>query len=262
MGGVLGWLLVLVVAAVLTAVGVRWLLPRDPDATASVAVGAQRALERAARFLASGSESRLARVQRELYARAVEELPRSRGGAVHLPGRVEAVLSAADAAAVAGFEQVVEIELADELLAHVAKFSCLAGATPTVHVSCDPSLAAGEVRIEMSQPTLFDGPPASGATELFPSSVLVLVSDRGGSVPLLDRALVAGRAATCDLVVADPRVSGRHCEFTRHGDGATVTDVGSTNGTVVNGTPITSTVTLQAGDHVRIGSTTLTVTRP
>jgi hypothetical protein len=262
MAAVLGWLLVLIVAGALTAVGVRWLLPRDPDATASVAEGAQRAFERAARFLASGSESRLARVQRELYARAIEELPRSRGGAVHLPGRVEAVLSATDAAAIAGFEQVVEVELADELQAYVAKFSRLAAVKPAVHVSCDPSLPAGDVRIEMSQPTLFDGPPASGATELFPSSVLVLVSDRGGSVPLLDRALLAGRAATCDLVVADPRVSARHCEFARDGDGATVTDVGSTNGTAVNGAPITSTVTLQPGDQVRIGSTTLTVTRP
>jgi hypothetical protein len=262
MGAVLGWLLVLVVAAALTVVGVRWLLPRDPDAPTSVATGAQRALDAAARLLARGSESRLARVQRLLYARAIEELPRSRGGTVHLPGRVEAVLSAADATAIAGFEQVVEVELADELQTYVAKFSRMTAAKPSVHVSCDPALAAGEVRIEMSQPTLFDGPPASGGTELFPSSVLVLVSDRGGSVPLLDRALVAGRAATCDLVVADPRVSARHCEFAREGDAATVTDVGSTNGTAVNGAPISSRVALHPGDQVRIGSTTLTVTRP
>src|SRR3954468_13298203 len=98
MAAVVGWVLILVVAGVLTAMSVRWLLPRDPEAARrSTAETVQRALDHAARSLSRGTESRLARVQRELYARAIEALPRSRAGALNLPGRIDAALAPGDA---------------------------------------------------------------------------------------------------------------------------------------------------------------------
>ncbi len=204
MGAVVGWLLVLVLAGILTAVVIVCLVPRDAE-TASPSVGdvLVRWAGRAGHYV-TGGESQLARVQRELYNRSIEALPRSRRGAIHLPGRVDAVVSPADAAGIAGFEGVVERELADELRSYVAKFARTSVAAPTVRVTCDPTLRDGEVRIELSQPTVFDGPPPGPATEVFPSSVVLLVSDKGVAAPLLDRALVAGRSAACDLVVADP----------------------------------------------------------
>ena len=47
-------------------------------------------------------------------------------------------------------------------------------------------------------------------------------------------------------------VSRRHSRVTRTPDGVTIADAGSRNGTVVNGTPITSPVSLASGDRVRI----------
>ena len=85
-----------------------------------------------------------------------------------------------------------------------------------------------------------------------------LVVLRGGSigdvVELVGPTTVAGRAADVDLLLADVSVSRRHACFT--GDGSSgpvvVSDLGSLNGTYVNGSRI-DVVTLADGDIVRIG---------
>ena len=46
---------------------------------------------------------------------------------------------------------------------------------------------------------------------------------------------VIGRSTSCDYVVYDPTVSGRHAELERLGDGWLIRDIGSRNGTRVNG---------------------------
>ena len=70
---------------------------------------------------------------------------------------------------------------------------------------------------------------------------------------LLDSPCVAGRAAACDLVLDHPSVSRRHAELTR-GDwgGWTVRDLGSRNGTLVNGVPV-ARHELRDGDVIGIG---------
>jgi len=63
-----------------------------------------------------------------------------------------------------------------------------------------------------------------------------LVSLDGNAEILLDRPLVlVGRDARCDARVVSPRVSRMHCYLTPHRDGVTVRDLGSTNGTRING---------------------------
>jgi len=49
---------------------------------------------------------------------------------------------------------------------------------------------------------------------------------------------VIGRAPGCDLVVAEAQVSSRHCRLTHQADGFLLEDLGSTNGTFVNGAKI------------------------
>jgi pSer/pThr/pTyr-binding forkhead associated (FHA) protein len=56
--------------------------------------------------------------------------------------------------------------------------------------------------------------------------------------------------------LADTNVSRRHAEFRRAGDTVVLTDLGSTNGTRVNGAPIRERV-LASGDEVSVGSTRL-----
>ena len=71
-----------------------------------------------------------------------------------------------------------------------------------------------------------------------------------------DRGVVIGRLPECDVVLPDSNVSRRHAELRRKGDGVFVTDLGSTNGTRVNGTPVREQV-LASGDEVTVGSTRL-----
>jgi hypothetical protein len=68
--------------------------------------------------------------------------------------------------------------------------------------------------------------------------------------------LVIGRLPECAVVLADTNVSRRHAEIRRVGEGVVLTDLGSTNGTRVNGTPVREQV-LVSGDEVGVGTTRL-----
>lgn len=80
--------------------------------------------------------------------------------------------------------------------------------------------------------------------------------DRFGRVLPLSDGLTLGRAAQADLPVDDRGASRLHARIARRQDGAwTVTDLGSTNGTYVNGVRVRSAV-LRDGDEIRIGAAT------
>jgi len=66
--------------------------------------------------------------------------------------------------------------------------------------------------------------------------------------------LLLGRAAGCDLVIADSRVSRHHAELQRQGHGFCLADLNSTNGTYLNGCRIARPMPLQDGDIVEVGS--------
>ena len=72
-----------------------------------------------------------------------------------------------------------------------------------------------------------------------------------------DRFLV-GRGSDCELTLADSEASRRHALLRPQADGSVLLeDLGSTNGTYVNGQRITGPVTLRGGERVRIGDTEL-----
>jgi pSer/pThr/pTyr-binding forkhead associated (FHA) protein/tRNA A-37 threonylcarbamoyl transferase component Bud32 len=86
--------------------------------------------------------------------------------------------------------------------------------------------------------------------------------ERGKSLTL-DGDLLIGRAAPEDegKLGGDPEISRVHARVSRGPGGElTIEDLGSSNGTFVNGEQITGTRTLAAGDVVRVGRTTLEVT--
>jgi hypothetical protein len=68
--------------------------------------------------------------------------------------------------------------------------------------------------------------------------------------------LVIGRLPECAVVLQDSNVSRRHAELRRVGEGVVLTDLGSTNGTRVNGTPVREQI-LVSGDEIGVGSTRL-----
>ncbi|MFI8824259.1 FhaA domain-containing protein [Streptomyces sp. NPDC053431] len=67
--------------------------------------------------------------------------------------------------------------------------------------------------------------------------------------------LVLGRSTDADVRIDDPGVSRRHCEI-RTGTPSTITDLGSTNGIVVDGQH-TTRATLRDGSRIVVGSTTI-----
>ncbi len=70
-----------------------------------------------------------------------------------------------------------------------------------------------------------------------------------GAAPLL-----VGRAADAGLVLSDHRVSRAHCRIVLADDQVTATDLNSTNGTLLDGRPITRTTVLRPGAVLEIGS--------
>jgi hypothetical protein len=68
-----------------------------------------------------------------------------------------------------------------------------------------------------------------------------------------------GRADDNTLVLSDPGASAHHAEISVSREGFVLTDLGSANGTTVNGQPVTA-VSLFAGDEIGIGATRLTLT--
>lgn len=82
--------------------------------------------------------------------------------------------------------------------------------------------------------------------------------DGGEIYPLDSRPLTVGRGTNNDLPLAgDEYASGRHARFESRRDGVWLEDIGSTNGTFVNGIRLTRERRLAPGDVVRIGETDL-----
>lgn len=64
--------------------------------------------------------------------------------------------------------------------------------------------------------------------------------------------LLIGRDEQCDLVIADRRVSRQHARISLEGDGYILTDLGSRNGTFVNGRELDQPYALQDGDEIQL----------
>jgi pSer/pThr/pTyr-binding forkhead associated (FHA) protein len=67
-------------------------------------------------------------------------------------------------------------------------------------------------------------------------------------------ALIIGRLAECEIAFDDSNVSRRHAEIKARDGGYAVNDLGSTNGTKVNGVTITFERALRDGDIISVGS--------
>jgi len=74
----------------------------------------------------------------------------------------------------------------------------------------------------------------------------------GDPIPLLKEKLTVGRRESCDIVLRFANVSGKHCELAVEDGYWFVKDLGSRNGTKVNGLRITKRKRLDPGDSITI----------
>ncbi len=89
-----------------------------------------------------------------------------------------------------------------------------------------------------------------------PEREVVTLTLAGRAHPITSRSVVIGRSRECDLRIADGNASRRHAEVVQEGATYLVVDLGSTNGTELNGRTITREK-LTDGDRITIGATDL-----
>ena len=80
-----------------------------------------------------------------------------------------------------------------------------------------------------------------------------------GKVYPLDAVTSLGRDSDNTVILPDPRISAKHAQMVWRGGHWWVEDLGSTNGTFVNGQPVTQPTRLGARDLLRVGPAALRV---
>ena len=83
---------------------------------------------------------------------------------------------------------------------------------------------------------------------------------RGVALPVTGP-VVIGRSPGADIVIGDDFVSGRHARVSPVGTDVVLEDLGSTNGTILNGGRVTKATSLRPGDTIDIGAVSLAVDR-
>jgi hypothetical protein len=216
---------------------------------------------------------------------------------VYVPNEYTVYLSPGDRAQFAAYEGSLVGELQEYLSEHARREAYALLTPPRVLLETDGDLAIGEFGIatrvtqpgeqpapaRLSDPVAIPGPepavvapvvqapadtviyrpepdPPEPGPDPAPEAPTEVVTLTVGSrvVPVTGDRVVVGRSRECDVRVDDGNVSRRHFELGRsEGSGWTVVDLGSTNGTEVNGRRITRRTPLDDGDRIAIGGTEL-----
>ena len=83
---------------------------------------------------------------------------------------------------------------------------------------------------------------------------------QGGEFPLrMNREIIIGRSSDLDMVLVEDMVSRRHAKITTTDTEILIQDVGSTNGTFVNGEKIAGRARLAEGDRILVGTSIIKV---
>jgi hypothetical protein len=192
----------------------------------------------------------------ELAKRMMREMDASKTVGVKevwAPNRYVFTLSESDGQRFEQAEQALVGELKQVVREAAAERGWGLVGPPEVEFEVDPDLGKGRFGCDASF--------VQGEEELAPQPA---VGERGSLVRLADGVSTAlakpsvtiGRLPGCDVVVDDAGVSRQHARIRRTDGGFVLTDLGSTNGTMVNGEPIQEHV-LEHGDRITIGETEL-----
>ena len=122
-----------------------------------------------------------------------------------------------------------------------------------------PGGAAGLPREDWNDPVPGHGdePPAPAGPAGSAGPSVPLAFPRGTGMTF-----TIGRHRDCDLYIADMSVSRVHAQLERNDDGWLLTDLGSTNGTRLNGWRVRAPVLLQPGDQLKFGNAEFVIQGP
>lgn len=79
----------------------------------------------------------------------------------------------------------------------------------------------------------------------------------GTRITLSEQPVLLGRADSCTLVIDDDYASNQHARLSPHGPDWFLEDLGSTNGTYLDRSRVTTPVKVEAGTPIRIGKTVI-----
>ncbi len=225
------------------------------------------------------SEVRPVEIARKL-AREMDEHKSFSVSRTYVPNEYRVFLSPRDRERFAEYEEALVSELAGYLLEHARRERLAMLSRPVIEFETDDRLGLGEFGIQTrvvqpEHPAEESAPPPPEAAE--PSGRTMVYSAAGRvAEPLEERAHVhhervlllldgkrlvvapegatLGRSRKCDIVLDDANVSREHAELRPRGGSWVLTDLGSTNGSSVNGRRIDAPTVVKPGDELELGT--------
>ena len=172
-------------------------------------------------------------------------------------------LNAKDYAAFADIEKHLTRELAEAATQFAEKNDLKHSAPISVILRVDDAIKVGDFSIiNESQPERTSDVLSTQKNSITMQPVVataplieaVLVMQNGERIVLETDSLKIGRQATCRIVFNDSNVSREHAQMRRTADGWKLLDLGSTNGTKINGVKISEEQLLVNGDELSFGT--------
>lgn len=183
----------------------------------------------------------------EIGRRLIKEIDSNRTvdmkGRRVVPNQFVVRLAADDQAALADIESALITELAEAVKEYCADENYHLRGPVVVTIEIDQSVSTGRIEVDSSV-------RKAGTSEIV--AKVTLPDDR--KITLGKDPLIIGRLAECDIAFDDSNISRRHAEIKALVGGYAVNDLGSTNGTKVNGVTITFERALRDGDIISVGS--------
>lgn len=224
------------------------------------------------------SEVRPVEIARKL-AREMEENKSFSLSRTYVPNEYRVFLSVRDRERFAGYETALADELAGYLLEHARRERLTLLSRPVIEFETDERLGLGEFGIQTGVVHL-EEQDAPVPDEAQGGRTMVYSTAGRLAEPLEERAraraqtalllldgkrlvvgpagVVLGRSRQCDVVLSDPNVSRQHAEVRPRGGSWVLTDLGSTNGSRLNGRQIEGSEVIKPGDEIELGATVLT----
>ena len=224
------------------------------------------------------SEVRPVEIARKL-AREMEEHRSMSVSRTYVPNEYRVYLSSRDRARFADYESALAAELAGYLLEHARRERLSLLSRPVIEFETDDRLGLGEFGIQarvVAPPGEPDLPPQqaeSGRTMVYSTAGRVaepleerarareqtaLLLVEGRRVVVAAAGATLGRSRSCDIVLSDTNVSREHGEIRPRGGSWVYSDLGSTNGSSVNGRKIQGPEVLKPGDEISLGGFAIT----